>query len=94
MILWLGIIAAAVLGLGGVFVIAAAGTFKRGLEWPDYIALLVPLVAIMTLVVFFILLPWPAALALSLAVLALTVWGVSSLLKVPTSRVAGNTRDT
>ena len=86
MMLWLGIIAAVVLELGEVFVIAAAGTFKRGLEWPDYVALVVPLVAITMLVVFFILLPWPAASALSLGVLALTVWGVSSLLKVPTNR--------
>jgi len=86
MILWLGIIAALLLGLGEVFVIAAAGTFKRGLKWPDYVALVGPLVAIIMLVVFFIFLPWPAALALSIAVLALTVWGVSSLLKVPTKR--------
>jgi hypothetical protein len=88
MILWLGIIAAVLLGLGEVFVIAAAGTFKRGLEWSDYVALVGPLIAIMMLVVFFIFLPWPAALALSIAVLALTVWGVSFLLKVPTKRQA------
>ena len=86
MILWLGIIAALLLGLGEVFVIAAAGTFKRGLKWPDYVALVGPLVAIIMLVVFFIFLPWPAASALSIAVLALTLWGVSSLLKVPTKR--------
>jgi chromate transport protein ChrA len=82
MMLWLGIIAAFLLALGEAFVIAAAGTFKRGLEWPDYVAL----VATIMLAVFFIFLPWPVALALSIAVLALTVWGVSSLLKVPTKR--------
>ncbi len=86
MMLWLGIIAAVLLGLGEIFVIAAAGTFKRSLEWSDYVALVGPLVAIIMLVVFFIFLPWPAALALSIAVLVLTVWGVNSLLKVQTRR--------
>jgi hypothetical protein len=88
MMLWLGIIAAFLLVLGEAFVIAPAGTFKRGLEWPDYVALVGPLVAMIMLVVFFIFLPWPAALALSISVLALTVWGVSFLLKVPTKRQA------
>ena len=84
--LWLGIVAAVLLGLGEILVIAAAGTFKRGLEWSDYVALVGPFLTLILLVVFFIFLPWPGALALSIVVLALTVWGVSSLLKLPTRR--------
>ena len=88
MIVWFAIIAAVLLGLGEIFVIAAAGTFKRGLEWPDFVAMAGPLVALLMLVVFFSFLSWPIALILSLGVIALTIWGVGALLKVPAKKQA------
>jgi hypothetical protein len=86
--LWLGIIAVVLLGAGEILVIAAAGTFRRGLDWVDYLAMLGPFLAAIMVVVFYLFLPWQAALALTFVAIGVVIWGVSRLLKVPTKRHA------
>jgi hypothetical protein len=88
MILFLGIIAVVLLALGEMFVIAAAGTFKRGLDWTDFAALIGPLLAMLMTIVFFLLLSGQIALVLSFAIVALTIWGIGFLLKFPAKRRA------
>jgi hypothetical protein len=87
-VVWLIIIAAVLLGVGELFVIAASGTFRRGLDWVDYLALLGPFVAAVMLVVFFMFLPWPAALILTFVVVGFAILGVSRLLKVSVKKRA------
>ena len=86
MILALGITLGLLLALGEILVIAAAGTFRRGLEWPDYVALVGPLIATATIIVFFVAFSWQIALVCSLVIFALTMWAVVLLLKVPTRK--------
>jgi hypothetical protein len=80
------IIAGVLMGVGEILVIVAADTFERDLVWSDYLAFLGPLAAVMTLLVFYLFLPWPIALALSFVVVGLTIWGVTFLLKIPMKR--------
>lgn len=81
--LTLGITLGVLLALGEMLVIAAAGTFKRGPDWTDYVALVGPLVAMTTIIVFFVVFSWHIALLLSLTIVALTLWGVVFLVKIP-----------
>jgi hypothetical protein len=81
-------IGAVILGIGDILVIAAAGTSNRDLAWSDYLAMLGPFISLVMIVVFFILLPWLAALALTFVVIGFVIWGVSRLLKMPSKRHA------
>jgi hypothetical protein len=81
-------IMAVLLGIGEVFVIAAASTHERGLEWPDYLAMLGPFISLVTIILFFMLLPWQVALVLTFVVIGFVAWGVSRVLKMPSRRHA------
>lgn len=85
---WLSIIAAVLLGVGELFFVAASDTFRKDLDWVDYLTLLGPFVAAVMLVVFFMFLPWPAALILTFVVVGFAILGVSRLLKAPAKKQA------
>ena len=80
------IIAGLLGGFGGVFAIAAAGCFKRGLEWPDYVVLIVPLVALESIIAAFCVLPLHFSILLSIVLVAAVWWSLLVLLKVPSKR--------
>lgn len=86
MIVALTIGAAVLLIVGEIFVMAAAGTFKRGLGWSDFVALIMPPIALTSIVASFVFLHWAIALILTIALFAVVIWAVAALLKLPTQK--------
>ena len=83
MIISFAIGAAVLLIIGEFFIVAAAGTFRRGLQLPDFVALIMPPVALVSMVVSFLFLNWAAALFLTIALLVVIIWTAVALLKLP-----------
>jgi hypothetical protein len=69
--------------IGETFMMAAAGACKPGLHWPDFVALILPPVAMPSLVASFLFLHWAIALVLTIALFAAVVRTVGALLKLP-----------
>lgn len=80
------IIAGLLGGFGGVFAIAAAGSFKRGLEWPDYVVLIISVVALELTIAAFVFLPLYVSILLSIVVLATVWWSLLALLRAPSKQ--------
>ena len=72
--------------VGEIFVMAAGGTFKRGLQWPDFVALIMPPLALTSVVASFLLLHWVIALILTIALFGVVIWTVGALLRLPTRK--------
>jgi len=86
MIIALTIGAAVLLIVGEIFVMAAAGTFRRGLQWPDFVALIMPPIALTSIAASFVFLHWAIALILTIALFGIVIWTVGALVKLPTQK--------
>jgi len=82
------IIAGLLGGFIGVFAIAAAGSFKRGLEWPDYVVVVIALAALESIIAAFAFLPLYVSILLSIVVIAAVWWSLLALLKAPSKNRA------
>jgi hypothetical protein len=74
-------IAGVLLAFSGLFATAAASSFKRRLEWPDYAVLIVPLVALESIIAAFAFLSLYVAIILSIVLVVAVLWSITALLK-------------
>ena len=82
------IIAGLLGGLGGVFAIAAAGSFKRDLQWSDYEVAIISVVALELMIALFAFFPLYVSILLSIVALASIWWFLPAFLRVPVKKRA------
>ena len=89
MLLLFASIGALVAGFSEILAMTAPGALSKKLEWPDYVVLIVPPVALELMILSFVFLPPSVAIVLSLVLVVALLWSVITLLKLPTRKRSG-----